>query len=101
MTIAIVGFISLAALAAGTLVDLPDVAAVLERVTGALGPWTYAVVAVLVFLETVALAGYAFADSLGRHVEAAGNVALAVIGAAAITYSLRRRCAPSTRTQLA
>jgi membrane-associated protein len=227
MTIAIVGSISLAALAAGTLVDLPDVAAVLERVTGALGPWTYAVVAVLVFLETVALAGllspgeatlavggaaaahgdvaivpliaivwgagvlgdltgfglgrrygwallgrsgerigldaerlrrldealarwggfalvggrfvglvrafapfaagasgmarrrllgfsvagvgvwgarfvlagYAFADSVGRHLEAAGNLALA--GAAAITYLLRRRCTPSARTRFA
>jgi membrane-associated protein len=88
MTIAIVGSISLAALAAGTLVDLPDVAAVLERVTGALGPWTYAVVAVLVFLETVALAGLL----------SPGEATLAVGGAAVLTCVLRRR---STRTALA
>jgi membrane-associated protein len=49
--------LSVAALAAGTIVDLPDVAAILEHVAGTLGPWTYAIVAVLVFLETVALAG--------------------------------------------
>jgi membrane-associated protein len=227
-TLAIVGLISLAALAAGTLVDLPDVAAVLERITDALGPWTYAVVAVLIFLKTVALAGlispgatlaiggaaaahgdvalipllaivwsagvlgdltgytlgrrygwgllgrsgqrlgldaarlqrldgvlarwggfalvggrfvglvrafapfaagasgmarrrllrfsaagvglwgatfvlagYGFADSLSRHLEAAGNVGIAIVGAAAITYVLRRRAAPSTRTRFA
>jgi membrane protein DedA with SNARE-associated domain len=228
-TLAIVGLISLAALAAGTLVDLPDVAAVLERITHALGPWTYAVVAVLVFLETVALAGlispgeatlaiggaaaahgdvalipllaivwgagvlgdltgytlghrygwgllgrsgerlgldearlqrldgvlarwggfalvggrfvglvrafapfaagasgmarrrllrfsaagvglwgatfvlagYSFADSLSRHLEAAGNVGIAIVGAAAITYVLRRRAAPTSRTRFA
>jgi membrane protein DedA with SNARE-associated domain len=228
-TLAIVGLISLAALAAGTLVDLADVAAVLQRITAALGPWTYAVVAVLVFLETVALAGlvspgeatlavggaaaaqgeialvpllavvwtagvlgdlaghalgrrygwalvgrsgerlgldearlqrldgvlarwgglalvggrfvglvrafapfaagasgmarrsllrwsiagvgvwgatfvlagYAFADSLGRSLQAGGNVALALAGAVAITYLLRRRAAPSTRTRFA
>ena len=226
-TLAIVGSISLAALAAGTLVDLPDVASALERITEALGPWTYAMVAVLVFLETVALAGlispgeatlaiggtaaahgdvalmpllaivwiagvlgdvaghalgrrygwallgrsgqrlgldaarvqrldgvlarwggfalvggrfvglvrafapfaagasgmgrrrllgfsvagvgvwgatfvlagYGFADSVGRHLEAVGNVALALLGAAAITYSLRRHRAPSHRTR--
>jgi hypothetical protein len=90
-TLAIVGLISLAALAAGTLVDLPDVAAVLERVTDALGPWTYAVVAVLVFLETVALAGLI----------SPGEATLAIAGAAAITYVLRRRAAPSTRTRFA
>jgi hypothetical protein len=48
---------SVAALAVGTIADLPDVAAIIERVAGALGPWTYVIVAVLVFLETVALAG--------------------------------------------
>jgi hypothetical protein len=129
-TLAIVGSISLAALAAGTLVDLSDVAAVLERVTEALGPWTYSVVAVLVFLETVALAGLVspgeatlaiggaaaahgdvalvpllaivwIADSVGRHLQAAGNVTLALLGATVITYALRRRGAPSTGTRFA
>jgi membrane-associated protein len=44
---------------------------------------------------TFVLAGYAFADSLGRHLEAAGNVGLALVGAAVLTCALRRR---STRT---
>jgi membrane protein DedA with SNARE-associated domain len=120
-TLAIVGLISLAALAAGTLVDLADVAAVLQRITAALGPWTYAVVAVLVFLETVALAGLvspgeatlAVGDAAAAQGEialvpllavvwtAGGNVALALAGAVAITYLLRRRAAPSTRTRFA
>jgi len=120
-TLAIVGLISLAALAAGTLVDLADVAAVLQRITAALGPWTYAVVAVLVFLETVALAGLvspgeatlavggaaagqgeiALVPLLAVVWTAGGNVALALAGAVAITYLLRRRAAPSTRTRFA
>jgi membrane protein DedA with SNARE-associated domain len=103
-TLAIVGSISLAALAAGTLVDLPDVAAVLERVTDALGPWTYAVVAVLVFLETVALAGLISPGeatlAIGGAAAAHGDVALlpllAIVWSAGVLgdltgYSLGRR----------
>lgn len=36
---------------------IPDIAAILESVTTTLGPWTYALVGVLVFMETVAFAG--------------------------------------------
>jgi hypothetical protein len=54
-------------------VDMPDVPAVLQHVTGALGPWTYALVAALVFMETVAFAGLLMP----------GEVTLAVAGAAA------------------
>ena len=36
---------------------MADIAAVLDSVTTALGPWTYALVGVLVFMETVAFAG--------------------------------------------
>jgi hypothetical protein len=54
-------------------VDMPDVPAVLQHVTGALGPWTYALVAALVFMETVAFVGLLMP----------GEVTLAVAGAAA------------------
>jgi membrane protein DedA with SNARE-associated domain len=37
--------------------DMPDIPALLDGVTNTLGPWTYALVGVLVFMETVAFAG--------------------------------------------
>jgi hypothetical protein len=55
------------------LVDLPDVAVIIERAAGALGVWAYVVVAGLVFLETVAIVGLL----------APGEAMLAVGGAAA------------------
>jgi membrane-associated protein len=40
---------------------------------------------------TFVLAGYELADSLGRHLEAAGIIALAIIGAIALYAALRNR----------
>ena len=71
--IASLGLASAAALAASLLVDLPNIATVLEHVTAALGSWTYALVGALVFMETVAFVGLL----------APGEVTLAVGGAAA------------------
>jgi membrane protein DedA with SNARE-associated domain len=65
--------LSLSAVATAVLVDLPDVSATLTAATGRLGGWTYALVAVSVFLETTAV--------LGLLVP--GETALAIAGAAA------------------
>lgn len=45
---------------------------------------------------TFVLAGYEFADSLGRHLEAAGNIGLAIIGGVALYAALRNRPSQST-----
>jgi membrane protein DedA with SNARE-associated domain len=65
--------LSLVAVAAAVLVDLPDITTALIAATAALDRWTYVVVAAFVFLETVAVLGLL----------APGEVTLAVGGAAA------------------
>jgi membrane-associated protein len=62
-----------AALGSAWLVDMPDVAGTLRAVTGSLGPWTYAIVAALVAIETGAVLGLV----------SPGEAMLAVGGAAA------------------
>jgi membrane-associated protein len=44
---------------------------------------------------TLVLATYAFADTMGKYLQAAGNVALSVLAAVAVVYGLRRRRAPA------
>jgi membrane-associated protein len=62
-----------AAIGGTWIVDLPDVAGALRAVIESLGPWTYAIVAVLVAVETAAVLGLV----------SPGEAALAVGGAAA------------------
>jgi membrane protein DedA with SNARE-associated domain len=71
--LAVAAGLALGAVVVLATVDMPDVPAVLQHVTGALGPWTYALVAALVFMETVAFVGLLMP----------GEVTLAVAGAAA------------------
>jgi undecaprenyl-diphosphatase len=66
------------ALAASLLVPLPDPFPLVRDLTGALGAWSYAVVAAVVFLET----------SVGLGLLSPGEVVLAVSGAAAGTGDL-------------
>lgn len=79
----------LCAIAIGTalLVDAPDVARELRRATAALGPWTYAIVAVLVALEAAAVLGLVSpgeaALAVGGAAAAHGAIALAPLIAAA------------------
>src|ERR671916_1484246 len=49
--------LALAVYASGVLSELPDPKKIIEDVATALGPWTYALVAVLAFLETGAFVG--------------------------------------------
>jgi undecaprenyl-diphosphatase len=83
MKIASFGAAAAAALAASLVVDLPNVATVLDHVTAALGPWTYALVGALVFMETVAFVGLlAFGEVtliVGGAAAANGDVALVPI----------------------
>jgi membrane-associated protein len=65
--------LGVAALGTAFVVDLPDVAGELRRLSESLGGWTYAIVAVLVAVETAAVFG----------VVSPGEAALAVGGAAA------------------
>jgi undecaprenyl-diphosphatase len=57
--------------ASGVLSELPDVKKLIEDVAQALGPWTYALVAVLAFLETGAFVGLV---APGETVVIAGGV---------------------------
>ncbi len=66
------------ALAASLLVPLPDPFPLVRELSGALGAWSYAVVAAVVFLET----------SVGLGLPSPGEVVLAVSGAAAGTGDL-------------
>jgi membrane protein DedA with SNARE-associated domain len=70
---AIAAVLCIVAIAAALLVELPDVATGLLVLTDSLGPWTYAIVGVLVLIETAAILG----------VISPGETALAVGGAAA------------------
>jgi hypothetical protein len=56
-TLTVAAALSTTALATAVLVDLPNVAAVLEDAAGALGVWAYVLVAAFVFFETVAVVG--------------------------------------------
>ena len=56
VTGAAVGLLAVAAVLTGV-VDLPDVGEALERLSGSLGAWAYAVVPALAFLETGAFVG--------------------------------------------
>ena len=62
----------LAATGAALVVDMPNVAGALRDLTHSLGPWTYAIVAALVLLETVAVLGLL---SPGEAVLAVGGAA--------------------------
>jgi membrane-associated protein len=81
----VVGIVAAAALAALTtgLVELPDVDGLLTDLSDTLGPWTYALVAALAFLETGAFVGLIApgetAIVLGGVVAAEGGVELAPI----------------------
>ena len=63
--------LALAVYASGVLSELPDPKKVIEDVAVALGPWTYALVAVLAFLETGAFVGLV---APGETVVIAGGV---------------------------
>ena len=63
--------LALAVYASGLLSELPDPKKVIEDVATALGPWTYALVAVLAFLETGAFVGLV---APGETVVIAGGV---------------------------
>jgi membrane protein DedA with SNARE-associated domain/membrane-associated phospholipid phosphatase len=63
--------IGLAVYASGVLATLPDPKAVIEDIAEALGPWTYAVVGLLAFLETGAFVGLV---APGETVVLAGGV---------------------------
>jgi membrane protein DedA with SNARE-associated domain len=56
------------------LVDMPDVAGALRELAYALGPWTYAIVAALVVLETASVLGLV---SPGEAVLVVGGAAAA------------------------
>jgi membrane-associated protein len=75
--------VSLAALAAAALLFAPDLGPVLERLADTLGPWTYALVAGMAFLETGAFVGLLApgetAVVLGGVVAARGGVSLPAI----------------------
>jgi undecaprenyl-diphosphatase len=55
--VAVLAVAAIALYVTGVLPELPDPKRVIERVATALGPWTYALVAVLAFLETGAFVG--------------------------------------------
>lgn len=57
LAVAVLAILAIALYATGVLPELPDPKRVIERVATALGPWTYALVAVLAFLETGAFVG--------------------------------------------
>jgi membrane protein DedA with SNARE-associated domain/membrane-associated phospholipid phosphatase len=63
--------LALGVYASGLLSELPDPKAVIEDIAEALGPWTYALVAVLAFLETGAFVGLV---APGETVVIAGGV---------------------------
>src|ERR671916_117088 len=63
--------LALAVYASGVLSELPDPKKVIEDIATALGPWTYALVAVLAFLETGAFVGLV---APGETVVIAGGV---------------------------
>ena len=84
------GLVALALLSAlafavvvGGVVDPPDLDAALTRLADALGPWTYALVAALAFLETGAFVGLVAPGEtalvLGGVVAAQGDVSLPAI----------------------
>jgi hypothetical protein len=73
VALAAAGAAALGAAAVLVTVDLPDVPAILAHLTDVLGPWTYALVAALVFMETVAFVGLLMP----------GELTLAIAGAAA------------------
>lgn len=55
--VVLLALVVIALYTAGVLPELPDPKRVIERVATALGPWTYALVAALAFLETGAFVG--------------------------------------------
>jgi membrane protein DedA with SNARE-associated domain/membrane-associated phospholipid phosphatase len=63
--------LALGVYASGVLSELPDPKAIIEDVAGALGPWTYALVGVMAFLETGAFVGLV---APGETVVIAGGV---------------------------
>ena len=63
--------LALAVYASGVLSELPDPKKVIEDIAVALGPWTYALVAALAFLETGAFVGLV---APGETVVIAGGV---------------------------
>jgi membrane protein DedA with SNARE-associated domain len=97
--VAVLVFLEMVALAGLVRAFAPFAAGASGMARRSLLRWSIAGVGV--WGATFVLAGYAFADSLGRSLQAGGNVALALAGAVAITYLLRRRAAPSTRTRFA
>jgi undecaprenyl-diphosphatase len=64
-------FVALAVYASGVLAELPDPKKVIEDIATALGPWTYALVGVMAFLETGAFVGLV---APGETVVIAGGV---------------------------
>src|SRR5687767_15570171 len=59
--------LALAVYASGVLAELPDPKKVIEDIAEALGPWTYALVGVMAFLETGAFVGLvAPGEKIGR-----------------------------------
>jgi membrane-associated protein len=83
VALAAAGAAALGAAAVLVTVDLPDVPAILAHLTDVLGPWTYALVATLVFMETVAFVGLLMPGELTLAIASAaaahGDVGLAPI----------------------
>ena len=78
--LAVLGVIVLAVFASGVLSSLPSFEKIIQDVANALGPWTYALVGAMAFLETGAFVGFIapgeFTVILGGVIAAEGTISI-------------------------